>query len=152
MPEEPYNPIRPANWDSPMYNGSARPEPTWERLNSPSSRVMVTNTHEAQLHVVIDKFNVPHELKPGERREMELLNEEIAHFQEMRLPDRFYPAGSNTPGLPKPLHAIKIEGVPSLIEEQRAARDARQAEAAAVRAAEEQEQQRKKRGAGGRFA
>jgi hypothetical protein len=41
-------------------------------------------------------------LRPGEAREMEMLNDEIANFQEQRRPDRFFP-GTTTP---KPLHPI----------------------------------------------
>ena len=35
-----------------------------------------------QNHIVIDRFNVGHELRPGEAREMEMLNDEIANFRE----------------------------------------------------------------------
>ena len=61
---------------------------------------------------MIDRFNVGHELRPGEAREMEMLNDEIANFQEQRRPDRFYPANDpSKPALPKPLHPILIEGI-----------------------------------------
>jgi hypothetical protein len=141
--DPPYNPIRGPDWDSPFY-ASQRPEPTWERLNSPSSRVWVKNTSEAQNHIVIDKFNVGHELRPGERREMEMLNEEIAYFQEHRLPDRYYPPKNQTdPPKLKPPHAILIEGVPSMIEEQRAIRDAKAKEAFLLKQEQIREQQKK---------
>jgi hypothetical protein len=133
MPDEPYNPIRGPTWASPLYSAQ-RPEPTWERLNSPSTRVTVTNTHVAQTHIVIDKFNVPHELRPGERREMEMLNEEIARFQEMRLPDRYY---ATDPPTLKPPHALLIEGCPSMIDQEKAVRDAKAAEMAIARQEEE---------------
>ena len=77
--------------DNPYY-APMRPEPSKERLNAPSSRVIVKNTGEVQNHIVIDRFNVGHELRPGEAREMEMLNDAIANFQEQRRPDRFYPA------------------------------------------------------------
>ena len=64
-----------------------------------------------QNHIVIDRFNVGHELRPGEAREMEMLNHEIANFREQRRPDRFFP-GTTTP---KPLHPIIIEDVPSMV-------------------------------------
>ena len=76
--------------DNPYY-APMRPEPSKERLNAPSSRVIVKNAG-VQNHIVIDRFNVGHELRPGEAREMEMLNDEIANFQEQRRPDRFYPA------------------------------------------------------------
>ena len=132
--------VRGPNWNSPLYNAAMRPEPSWERLNSPSSRVTVKNTHASQTHIVIDKFNIGHELKPGEQFEMELLNEDIASFQAQRLPDRFYPGESHMPGMPKPPHAILIEGVPSMVEDQRKARDARNAEAAKQREEAQREQ------------
>jgi len=103
--------------DNPYY-APMRPEPSKERLNAPSSRVIVKNTSEVQNHIVIDRFNVGHELRPGEAREMEMLDVEIANFQEQRRPDRFYP-GTTTP---KPLHPIIIEGVPSMVQGWRALR------------------------------
>ena len=97
--------------DNPYY-APMRPEPSNERLNAPSSRVIVKNTSEVQNHIVIDRFNVGHELRPGERREMDMLDAEIANFQEQRRPDRFYPTNDpDKPGRPKPLHPIVIEGI-----------------------------------------
>ena len=97
--------------DNPYY-APMRPEPSKERLNAPSSRVIVKNTSEVQNHIVIDRFNVGHELRPGEAREMEMLNDEIASFQEQRRPDRFYPGTTTL----KRLHPIIIEGVPSMVQ------------------------------------
>ena len=103
--------------DDNPYRTPMRAEPHWERLSAPSSRVIVKNTSEVQTHVVIDKYNVAHELRPGEAREMEMLNDEIASFQEQRRPDRFYPTSDpNKPGRPKPLHPILIEGIGSMVE------------------------------------
>ena len=94
------------------YYAPMRPEPSKQRLDAPSSRVMVKNTSEVQNHIVIDRFNVGHELRPGEAREMEMLNDEIANFQEQRRPDRFYPGIDTTePARPKPPHPILIEGI-----------------------------------------
>jgi hypothetical protein len=78
--------------------------------NSPM--LIVKNTSEVQNHIVIDRFNVGHELRPGEAREMEMLDAEIACFQEQRRPDRFYPTIDPTkPAKPKPPHPIVIEGI-----------------------------------------
>jgi len=99
--------------DGNPYHAPMRPEPSKERLNAPSSRVVVKNTSEVQTHIVIDRYNVGHELRPGERREMEMLDIEIANFQEQRRPDRFYPEidPANPQRRPKPLHPIVIEGI-----------------------------------------
>jgi hypothetical protein len=124
------NLIRTPSLDSPHY-ASQRPEPSWERLNAPCSRVWVKNTSEMQTHIVIDKYNNGHELKPGERQEMEMLNEEIAAFQSHSLPDRYFPVNDPAmPGRPKPKHPIQIEGVASMIELEREHREAVHAEAA----------------------
>jgi hypothetical protein len=51
---------------------------TRERLEAPSRRVTVLNTSPIQTHVVIDRFMNGHELRPGERKEVEMLVDEIA--------------------------------------------------------------------------
>ena len=53
--------------DNPYY-APMRPEPSMERLNAPSSRVIVKNTSEVQNHIVIDRFNVGHELAPSSQQ------------------------------------------------------------------------------------
>jgi hypothetical protein len=101
-----------AQWAAPM-----RPEPTKERLDAPHQRVWVKNNSPNQNHIVIDRFNVGHELRPGERREMDMLNAEIANFQEHRRPGRFFPEidPEHPAGKMKPLHPIEIEGVPEIV-------------------------------------
>jgi len=93
-------------------NAPMRMEPSKERLAAPSSQVTVKNTSEAQTHIVVDRYNVGHELRPGEKRNMEMLNDEIEAFRELRRPDRFYPANDPTkPGRLKPPHPLVIEGI-----------------------------------------
>lgn len=122
--------------DSPFY-APMRPEPSYERLQMASSRVTVKNTSDVQTHIVVDKYNVGHELRPGQKTEMEMLNEEIARFQELRLPDRYYPMSDPAkPAQLKPPHPIKIEGVGSLVEAQRKLYEAAQVEIAKQKAAE----------------
>ena len=116
MPSEEINTIRGPDRLNPQYFSPIRPEPTKERLDAPSSRVWVQNTSTNQNHIVIDRYNVGHELRPGERREMEMVNTEIESFQEHRRPGRYYPEidPEHPEGRMKPMHAILIEGVPSL--------------------------------------
>jgi hypothetical protein len=98
-----------SQWAAPM-----RPEPTKERLDAAHQRVLVRNTSTAQNHIVIDRYNVGHELRPGERREMDMLEVEIANFQEHRRPGRFFPEidPEHPQGKQKPPHPILIEGIP----------------------------------------
>ena len=105
-----------------QYHSPMRPEPTKERLDAKHSRVMVQNTSPNQNHIVIDRYNVGHELRPGERREMEMLDSEIANFQEHRRPGRYFPEidPEHPEGRMKPLHPIVIEGGPpvAMLEEE----------------------------------
>jgi hypothetical protein len=100
-----------SQWAAPM-----RPEPTKERLEAAHQRVWVKNTSVNQNHIVIDRYNVGHELRPGERREMDMLEVEIANFQEHRRPDRYFPEidPEHPQGKQKPLHPILIEGIPDI--------------------------------------
>jgi hypothetical protein len=144
IPQNP-NLVRPPPPDHPFF-APMRPEPSWERLQESFSRVMVTNTSLNQMHVVIDRFMVGHELRPGQKVEMEMVNDEIARFQEMRRPDRYYPViDPAKPGRPKPLHPILIEGVGSMIEDARKRNDVKQAEMARER------QEQRERDGKGRF-
>ena len=95
-----------------QHHAPMRPEPTKDRLDAHHSRVTVKNTSPAQNHIVIDRFNVGHELRPGEAREMDMVNTEIENFLEQRRPGRFYPEIDplSPQGRPKPLHPIEIVG------------------------------------------
>jgi hypothetical protein len=83
------------------------------RLALPYSRVTLFNSSEVQTHIVLDRHSQPHTLQPGQRkRDVEMLNDEIANFQAHRRPDRFFPSTDpHKPGMPKPLHPIVIEGI-----------------------------------------
>ena len=123
MPEQAreLNIIRGPDKLNPQHYSPMRPEPSIERLAADHSRVMVTNTSPNQNHIVVDRFNVGHELRPGERRELLMLNAEIANFQEQRRPDRYYPpVEQGDEPRPKPLHPILIEGVGDLVDTVRA--------------------------------
>jgi hypothetical protein len=118
MPEQEreINTIRGIDLANAQYAAPMRPEPTKERLDAKHSRVWVKNTSERQNHIVIDRYNVGHELRPGERREMDMLDAEIANFQEHRRPGRFFPEidPEHPAGKMKPLHPILIEGISEL--------------------------------------
>lgn len=95
-----------------QHHAPMRPEPSAERLRAHHTNVTVRNTSPLQNHIVIDRFNVGHELRPGEVREMDMVDTEIENFLENRRPGRFYPEiDPATPqGKPKPLHPIEIVG------------------------------------------
>ena len=119
MPEQEreINIIRGPDRLNPQFHSPMRPEPSIERLAADHSRVMVINTSPNQNHIVVDRFNVGHELRPGERRELVMLNDEIANFQEQRRPDRYYPAiDQSEEPRPKPPHPILIEGVGDMVD------------------------------------
>ena len=112
MPEEnTQSVVRPAVPS--FFYAPMRPEPTPGRLAAPSTLVIIQNTSEAQIHIVVDRFNVGHELRPGEKRQIEMLNDEIESFREQRKPGRLYPnIDPLRAGMPKPLHPILIVDVP----------------------------------------
>lgn len=96
------------------FNAPMRMEAGQERLAQPYSRVTLKNTG-AQTHVVIDRHQQGVELRGGEtKHDIEMLNDEIAHLQRQRIPDRMYnPDGKGLRA--KPLHPIVVEGVGDMI-------------------------------------
>lgn len=95
-----------------QHHAPMRPEPSEARLKADHTRVTVKNNAQAQNHIVIDRFNVGHELRPGESREMDMVDIEIENFLEQRRPGRFYPEIDplQPQGRPKPPHPIEIVG------------------------------------------
>jgi hypothetical protein len=83
-----------------------------ERLEAPSQRVTVLNTSPVQTHIVIDRFMNGHELRPGEKKEIEMLVDEIAAFRELGRPNRgVYQSGPLT-GQPLPPHPLRFVDLP----------------------------------------
>jgi hypothetical protein len=86
-----------------------------ERRQAPSRRVTVMNTSPVQTHVVIDRFMNAHELRPGEKKEVEMLVDEIAAFRELGRPHRgVYPSGPLA-GQPLPPHPLRFVDLPDLL-------------------------------------
>jgi hypothetical protein len=85
-----------------------------ERFEAPSQRVTVMNTSPIQTHVVIDRFMNGHELQPGEKKEIEMLVDEIAALRELGRPNRgVYPSGPLA-GQPLPPHPLRFIDLPEL--------------------------------------
>jgi hypothetical protein len=83
-----------------------------ERLEAPSQRVTVMNTSSIQTHIVIDRFMHGHELRPGQKKEIEMLVDEIAAFRDLGRPNRgVYPSGPLT-GQPLPPHPLRFVDLP----------------------------------------
>ena len=83
-----------------------------ERLAATSQRVVVMNTSPVQTHIVIDRFMNGHELRPGEKKEVEMLVDEIAAFRELGRPNRgVYPSGPLA-GQPLPPHPLRFVDLP----------------------------------------
>jgi hypothetical protein len=86
--------------------------------------VTVLNTSPVQTHIVIDRFMNGHELRPGEKKEVEMLVDEIEAFRKVGRPNRgVYPSGPLA-GQPLPPHpprfidlpaAVDAPGVPTLL-------------------------------------
>ena len=86
--------------------------PDEARLRAPSQRVTVANTDQVQTHVIRDRFLQFIELKPGQRKEVEMLVDEIAAYRELARPNRgLYPSGPKM-GQPLPQHPVRILDIP----------------------------------------
>jgi hypothetical protein len=59
-----------------------------ERLLKSWSNVVVHNTHQSQTHYMIDRDGRGQAVLPGHRREIAMIDEDIAHFRELRRPGR----------------------------------------------------------------
>jgi hypothetical protein len=73
------------------------------------------NTSPIQTHVLIDRFMNGHELRPGEKKEVEMLVDEIAAFRELGRPNRgVYTSGPlvGQPLLPHPLRFVDLPDQP----------------------------------------
>jgi hypothetical protein len=81
---------------------------TRERLEAPSQRVTVMNTSPIQKHIVIDRFMNGHELRPGEKKEVEMLVDEIAAFRELGRPNRGVYMSGPLAGQPLPPHPLRF--------------------------------------------
>ena len=83
-----------------------------ERLEAPSQRVTVLNTSPMQTHIVIDRFMNGHELRPGEKKEVEMLVDEIAAFRELGRPNRGVHPSGPLAGQPLPPHPLRFIDLP----------------------------------------
>jgi len=90
--------------------------PSKERLDMPHQIVNVKNTSDTevsatgrpkpQVHIVIDRFMVGHELQPGQTlKDVDMLVHDIEYFNRERSSDRH-----DIFGYPKPRHPIEING------------------------------------------
>lgn len=98
------SPIGPApNWPSRMKPQMLVADEA--RLKAEHQLATLHNTDPAQTHIVIDRFQRGHELFPGQKREIDMLVNDIKYFQRQRRPNRLGPDGS----LMRP-HPIAVEG------------------------------------------
>lgn len=79
-------------------------QPSPERLAAKHQLVTLRNNHGTQVHIVLDRFNQPVELKPGEtKRDVDMLVEDIVYFASLAEPGKF-----DIYGFPRPVHPVKI--------------------------------------------
>jgi hypothetical protein len=84
-----------------------------ERAKKSWSNVVVRNTHPSQTHIMIDRDGNGQTVPPGERREIAMIDEDIAHFRELRRPGRTH---TDTLGVVSvlPLFPVVIEDIAPL--------------------------------------
>jgi hypothetical protein len=82
--------------------------PSQEQLARPSQFVTFMNTDPVQTHFVINRFNQGVELRPGEKKQIEMTVDGCDTFRHLARTDRgFYPDGPKK-GQPFPAHPVKI--------------------------------------------
>jgi hypothetical protein len=82
--------------------------PSQEQLARPSQFVTFMNTDPVQTHFVINRFNQGVELRPGEKKQIEMTVDGCDTFRHLARTDRgFYPDGPRK-GQPFPAHPVKI--------------------------------------------
>src|SRR5215467_6699476 len=87
--------------------------PSRERLDKPSSFVSFTNTSQ-QTHILIDRHLRGVEFRPGQTREIEMLNDEINALIALGRKGRgFYESGYNA-GKELPPHPLQLAGASDL--------------------------------------
>jgi hypothetical protein len=96
--------------------------PTPERLALKNQRVIIHNTSREQTHIIIDRNLEGVELRPGERKEIDMTVDEIENLRHLGRSDRgFYKSGHNV-GKPLPPHPVRValefEANPEPIENQ----------------------------------
>lgn len=84
-----------------------------ERAKKSWSNVILHNTHAIQTHILFDKDGYGQVVRAGERREIAMLDEDIASLREQRRPGR---VKQNAEGeeFVCPQHPVVIEDVPAL--------------------------------------
>jgi hypothetical protein len=87
-------------------------EPTLARRAASHQRVRVRNTSPVQVHIVVDRNLVGHELQPGQVKELDMLVDEIEAFRALRLPGRGFITNGPLAGIPKPPHPLVFEDIP----------------------------------------
>jgi hypothetical protein len=83
-----------------------------ERLEVPSEWVTVMNTSPVQTHVVIDRYMNGHELPAGEKKEIEMLVDEMEAFRQLGRPNRGVCPEGPLAGQPLPPHPLRFIDLP----------------------------------------
>jgi len=90
------------------------------RGDRPHQIVKVRNTAEKQSHVVFDRNGRGITLEPGQTKDIDMLLEEVAHFQHERKPGRIREMMVQKGNVftfedtEAPPHPISIEGIPDI--------------------------------------
>jgi hypothetical protein len=87
--------------------------PSSERLKAPHQLVRVQNTSPVQTHIVIDRQQNGHELRPGEIKEVDMLVDDIASLRELARPNRGFYTHGHLFGRPLPQHPLRFVDLPT---------------------------------------
>jgi hypothetical protein len=88
------------------------PTPTQERLSRPHQLVVLFNSSEVQNHAIQDRFLQLQLFRPGEKREVDMIVDELSTLVELSRTDRGYFTFGPRKGQAYPAHPLKILGLP----------------------------------------
>jgi hypothetical protein len=82
------------------------------RLRSDHHTVTVRNTSHNQAHIIVDRHMNCHELRPGESKQVDMLDDEVAAFRELGRPNRGVYSSGHLAGMPLPAHPLQFPEMP----------------------------------------
>ena len=86
--------------------------PDKRRFDADHQQVIVWNSSQVQTHIIVDRHQCGHVLRPGEKKEIDVPVDEIEAFRGLSAPNRgVYTCGPQA-GLPLPPHPLRFIDIP----------------------------------------